>query len=257
MGQIHCEITGRGKKNLILVHGFCANHKIWSPFKASICQEWRVITPDLPGFGRSQMVGPPFTIQNVAAQLNDWVQSRGFDKPVLIGHSLGGYICLDMIARQPDNYGGIGLFHSTAMPDTDEKKTSRNKVLEFVKAHGVQRFVDSFIPGLYYNRKHPSLAKAHRIASKTSQKAFFYYTIAMRDRPSAVEVLAQAKVPILILAGQYDPVISLESLQKQAELSKKITFKILTDTGHMGMFEAREEACEAINNFIKKAVERQ
>ncbi len=252
MSEIHCETTGKGKNALILIHGFCGNHQIWSPFKSNMNKEWQVITPDLPGFGRSTMPGFPITIRSVAAQLNDWVLSRGFFRPVLIGHSLGGYVGLSMISQQPALFSGISLFHSTALADSDEKKAGRNKVLDFVKAHGVQRFVDSFIPGLYYNKTHQSIVKTYQIAVGTSEKAFFAYTVAMRDRASSIDMLANSVLPVLFLAGENDPILNCENLQKQAKLCPRGTFQSLPHTAHMGMFEARGMAATAINNFLEK-----
>lgn len=252
MSQIHCEVTGNGRKTVILIHGFCSHHKIWSPFKQKISKKWQVITPDLPGFGQSELTDFSITIPTVAAQLNAWVQGSSFFKPVLIGHSLGGYVGLSMIDQQPGLYSGIGLFHSTAMPDTDEKKAGRNKVMDFVRVHGVQRYVDSFIPGLYYNRNHHSIAKAHKIALETTQRTFFAYTLAMRDRSSTMAMLGNSVLPALFLAGQYDPILNWGDIQKQSKLCPKGTFYLLSDTAHMGMFEASGEAIMAVNNFLEK-----
>ena len=252
MNAIHSKTTGNGKRTLILIHGFCSNHEVWDPFRFEIDADWQVITPDLPGFGHSKMPLTTISISMIAKQMNDWVQNSGLHKPVVIGHSMGGFVGLAMVTRQPGLFSGVGLFHSTAMPDTDDRKTGRNRALDFVRIRGVQRFVDTFVPGQYCSRFHQSIPRVHQMAAETSERTFFAYTMAMRDRPSSVELLGKLTMPILFLAGRHDPIFNWEDIEKQANLYPNSTFCLLEDAAHMGMFEASETAKTAVNNFLKK-----
>src|SRR5690606_20750625 len=97
--------------------------------------------------------------------------------------SLGGYVALAMVAQQPDRFAGLGLFHSTAYADTEEKRASRSKVIEFVETNGVEAFTSNFVTPLFADKTHASIQKVREINMKASREAVIGYTKAMRDRP--------------------------------------------------------------------------
>jgi pimeloyl-ACP methyl ester carboxylesterase len=73
----------------------------------------------------------------------------------------------------------------------------------------------------------------------------------MRNRPSFEHVLVNSTVPVLIIAGQNDPVIDVKALEEQAKLSDKIRFYSIQNVGHMGLFEAENETIQLVNDFAK------
>ncbi|MEQ8423228.1 MAG: alpha/beta hydrolase [Cyclobacteriaceae bacterium] len=251
MSKINFKVKGDGHP-LILIHGFCETSEIWDSFASKIADGIQVISIDLPGFGKSELPPSPFTLDDIAVELNNWVLKHEFDNSVLLGHSLGGYVSLAMVARRPELFKAFGLFHSTARPDTEVKRLNRIKVIEFVRAHGIAPFAESFIPGLYYQKNHPSIGLALKIALETPKSTFMDYTIAMRDRPSRERVIADSEIPVLIIAGQNDTVIEVKSLEEQATLNEKVSFHSLSNVGHMGMFEAENETLSIVNDFILK-----
>ena len=250
MTSINFRSKGEGLP-IILIHGFCESSEIWELFTNRIADGFKVVLVDLPGFGSSSLPKSHFSIKEIAQSLNQWVDSNGFNNAILVGHSLGGYVALSMMDQKPGLYAGLVLFHSTSRPDTPAKKVNRNKVIAFVKEHGVSKFIDSFVPVLYHRKDHQTIPFAYRIASETLESTFLAYTEAMRDRPSTEQVLINANVPILIIAGQYDPVIEVATLEEQARLNNRILFCILPNVGHMGLLEAEKEAAQAINDFAK------
>lgn len=172
---------------------------------------------------------------------------------MLLGHSLGGYVALAMMAMSPGSFSGLALLNSTALPDSSEKKASRSKVLAFVDQHGVQKYVESFIPGLFYQRQNPHINTALALARATRASTFKDYTLAMRDRPSREEVMRTAEVPISLMAGEFDPGIPLQSMRELARLNQSIRLHILPKTAHMGMFESTGEVVSIIENLVSEA----
>jgi len=251
MPSINYKIRGEGQP-IIFIHGFCETGAIWESFSEELSNTNQVITLDLPGFGSSKLTKTNITLQEIAADLNEWVLGEGLKKPIVIGHSLGGYISLAMVEQMPTLYSGFGLVHSTSKADTEEKRINRTKVMAFVKEHGVKAFVDSFVPGLYHQKEHPSIDLVHKIALTTAESTFLAYTAAMRDRPSYENLLADFPKPILIVGGENDPVIPIDTLQEQALLNPLVSFYSLSQVGHMGMFEATQKLAEAVRAFISR-----
>lgn len=249
MSFINYKIKGEGLP-VIFLHGFCETSETWNPFVAEISSNYQSITLDLPGFGSSQLSKTDASLADIATDLNKWVLDQGLDNPIVLGHSLGGYVSLAMVNQMPTLYSAFGLIHATAKADSDEKRLSRTKVMTFVKEYGVKAFVDSFVPSLYYQKDHPSIEFAHKIALKTNESTFLTYTAAMRDRPSRVDCITNFTNPILMVGGQNDPLIPIGSLEEQAALNGRISIYMLPRVGHMGMFEAESELVEIVNNFV-------
>ncbi len=133
MSSIHSEVKGEGNP-VILIHGFCETFAIWKPLVNKLAFSHKVITLDLPGFGKSPLPESPFSITDIADQVHLWLLEKNLLGSIIIGHSLGGYVALALAEKYPDSIKGFGLMHSTAFADDEEKKHSRNKTIEFVKA---------------------------------------------------------------------------------------------------------------------------
>lgn len=236
---------------VILLHGLCETHEIWNDFSSQLATltNTRVICPDLPGFGESEILPKGFSIHDVGLCMLEWLQSLQITKCVLVGHSLGGYVALAMGQAKPDIAGGLVLFNSTAYADTEEKRENRDKVIAFIEQHGVQPYVDTFVPGLFHQKAHTSMGFVHAVASQTSKATLLGYLEAMRDRPDRTNILRSFQEKIAILAGQFDTILPVGTLKEQAEMAEIPCF-VLKRTGHMAMFEEPQESLKSMNSFI-------
>ena len=253
MKMIYHESHGQGSP-LVLLHGFCENGGVWDQLYPHFTHGYHVLIPDLPGFGKSALPFEKFSISDIADEVARWLTTQNVENAVVIGHSLGGYITLELANNHPDLLAGIGLFHSTAFADPEEKKLSRNKVIEFVNEHSAQVFADSFVPQLFYehnrNRLSQEIDIAVQMASKTPLQTVISYTCAMRDRNDRTNVLKNWNKPLLFIAGDQDTSVPIEKSEEQIPIINNGTVRILKNTGHMGMFEAKGEAIGVIKSFL-------
>jgi pimeloyl-ACP methyl ester carboxylesterase len=254
--QIYFKDQGKGFP-IVLLHGFCENHQIWNGFAEDLALNFRVITPDLPGFGKSELPHHPFSIDDIADQMLTWLHQSGIKNSILIGHSLGGYITLAMARKKVEAFSGIGLFHSTAFADNDDKKANRDKTIEFVQKNGVAPFASTFVQGLFRDSKSKYLTQVNKIASATPLKTVISYTKAMRDRESAIEFLRTLPIYLLVIAGIHDSIIPVAVSKQFAELAPKVVFQPLEHSAHMGMMEDRLGALNAIMEFSSRCITEQ
>lgn len=111
--------------DVLLVHGFGEDGSIWDrQFEA--LKGFRLIVPDLPGSGRSQLV-PDMSMEGLASVLYRLLKHLNIGRIAVIGHSMGGYVALAFAEKFPELLSGLGLFHSTAYADTEEKKSNSKK----------------------------------------------------------------------------------------------------------------------------------
>lgn len=225
---------------------------IWEDFAERFVSGNKVITFDLPGFGKSPSLPFSFSLEQVAERVLQFLKDEGILNSVVIGHSLGGYVALAMIEKIPDMFAGLGLFHSTAYADSPQKRDSRAKVIEFVEKNGALAFTTNFIAPLFADPRHKGIDIVKKIAAQSSSEAVIGYTQAMRDRRDYRKTLKNFKKPTLFLAGDKDLGLPIETIFQQASESQHPEIHILRDVGHMGMFEKPEEAATRIKTFLSK-----
>lgn len=250
MPTIYYQEKGNGYP-VVLLHGLCETNEIWNLVTDKLSTDFRIIAIDLPGFGRSESLKHPHSIDDVAdAVLELLIHKLKLNSCALFGHSLGGYVALSMVEKKLTLFKAIGLVHSTAYPDSEARKQSRNKVIEFVRNHGVKPFAESFIPPLFFNSTNPHIAWTVALASKTKQDTLLAYTEAMRDRPDRLHVVRDCDIPILFLAGKEDSLISIKTIIDQSLFAKRPSFTVLAGVAHMGMLENQDETASVIADFI-------
>ncbi|OYX24241.1 MAG: alpha/beta hydrolase [Algoriphagus sp. 32-45-6] len=252
--MIHFFEKGSGQP-LVLIHGFCESGKMWNYFAEKLSAHFRVICPDLPGFGDSLIFGNQITLEEVAVQLEEWMEENQIQDPIVIGHSLGGYVALALLELMGSRLKAIGLFHSTAFPDDEEKKGMRNRTIVFLQKNGVEKFVTSFVPPLFPENRREELASeiqaAIEDAKRSSLDGLIAFAGAMRDRKDRVEILRNFAGPKLLIAGTEDGAVKIEASRAQQDAFSH--YIELQGVGHMGMVEEREKTVEVVREFCFSA----
>jgi pimeloyl-ACP methyl ester carboxylesterase len=251
MNNLFFTQTGKGRA-LLLIHGFPMHSGVWGEFAERFKNSNLVVTPDLPGFGKSPILPAGFTISDVADSMLQFLSEQNIHNSVIIGHSLGGYVALSMIEKKPEIFSALGLFHSTAYPDSAEKKTSRDKAMAFVEKNGAKAFATNFITPLFADPTHPAIEKVKQIAAGSPADAVIGYTRAMRDRTDHIKTLKSFKKPTLFLAGDKDPGIPLDTVHRQASECQYPEIHVLSGVAHMAMFERPEDSASKIKGFLDK-----
>lgn len=248
--MIHFFEKGEGQP-LILIHGYCETGNMWVDFAESLSSEFRVICPDLPGIGNSTILGDQISLEEVAVQLEEWMESNQIENPIVIGHSLGGYVSLALLELLGNRIKAIGLFHSTAFADDLDKKEMRNRTITFLRKNGVDKFVTSFVPPLFPESRRGELAKeivlAIEDAKRSTLDGLIAYAGAMRDRKDRFDVLKHFSGPKLLIAGTDDGAVKIESSRAQKDAFSH--YFELQGVGHMGMVEQKEETLEIVRAF--------
>jgi pimeloyl-ACP methyl ester carboxylesterase len=190
----------------------------------------------------------------MADKINELLIHLGIEQCVIIGHSLGGYVSLAFAEKYEHKLKGLGLFHSTAFPDSAEKRKTRNKTIEFLEKHGVEAFASSFVPPLFYppNREllKAAIQRQIEIVCSTAKESIIAAVKAMRDRKSRIDVLKKIKAPVLFIIGEEDTSVPLDASLEQAALPAKSVKHILSGAAHMGMFERKDETLKIVEDFL-------
>lgn len=247
---------GRGK-SLVLLHGFTESQKIWHQFVKALSREFRVITIDLPGHGKSECISEVHTMELMAEVVHLVLKNAGVRKCVMIGHSMGGYITLAFALKYPEKLKGIGIFHSHCFADSAEDMELRSCTIELVR-YDKFGFVTSFIANLFPKEVQKKFSKEIdeliNEAEKMPKEGIIAALEGLKVRNDQTYLLATTTLPVLFILGLKDSKAPLPKLWEMISLPAHSESLILRDVGHMGYIESPDKCLDAIIHFTKKII---
>jgi pimeloyl-ACP methyl ester carboxylesterase len=244
-----------GKGNpVVLIHGYLESLEIWNGFAEKLAKKYRVINVDLPGHGRSGIYSSMNTMAVMADSVKTVLDHLSIGRAVIIGHSMGGYVALAMADIFPEMIIGFCLFHSHALPDTEEKKLNREREAMMVKEGKKSQFIKLNISNSFADDNHESFRKqinrAMEIALGTSDEGIIKALEGMKARPDRRDVLKNSVEPVMIIAGEKDYYIPFEVYEEHFKLAPKTSVLVLENSCHMGFIEERDKSLEGILKFL-------
>ena len=140
-------ISDKGKP-IVFLHGFTESQKIWKHFVKALSNEFRVITIDLPGHGKSECIGDVHTMELQADVVHTVLKKEGIRRCIMTGHSMGGYVTLAFARKYPGKLKGFCIFHSHCFADSPEDRENRDRTIEVV-SNDKFGFLTNFIANLF------------------------------------------------------------------------------------------------------------
>jgi pimeloyl-ACP methyl ester carboxylesterase len=240
------------RKTVVLIHGFGFDSRIWMPVDIAF-DGFDVIRLSLPGFG-NEPPGSSYTISSLAKDYWKQLDLHSYPRVHLIGHSMGGYVCIEMAAQHPERVASLTLVHSHIFADTDEKKTQRTTTIEDIKLNGRSGLVRKMIPALFADATtyKPLVDNLVERGMSYTDPAWYFGTQAMRDRTDHRETLASLKVPVLMIAGKNDGAVPVDFIYRQASLPENNSLMVYEDAGHMAMFEKTAQMISDLISFFRR-----
>lgn len=250
MSSLPCYRFGAGPIPVVFLHGYCEGRWVWQDCLPEPGERFTFLVYDLPGFGEAEMLPEPVTIQSVADVVLENVRAVTDAAPVVIGHSLGGYVALALAAAGPGAVAGLGLIHSTTYADSAEKKMNREKVAQSVLTNGPRPFLQTFADGLFANPDSPACHTFKNNSATTTAEAIAAYALAMGDRPDQTAMWSALEIPLLLVAGKYDRLTTPEMMQTIAACNMSAAFHTLEHSAHAGMLEEPRKTGEVLSRFL-------
>ncbi|MBX7152487.1 alpha/beta hydrolase [bacterium] len=238
---------------IVMIHGYPLNHTIWEN-QFSLAERYRLIVPDLPGFGQSSLQNN-FAIESYADGIVSILDDRKIEQAVILGHSMGGYILLSLAERYSQRLAGLGLICTQAGSDLGEARTNRFKTIERVQSEGLDFIKTSMSEKLLAPdnfKSRPELSqKLKRIIDTASIEGVASALQAMANRKSHEPLLPAITIPALIISGNDDVLVPQEKSEWMANLLPKSQLIKMEGAGHMAMMEKPAEFNKALEEFLK------
>lgn len=226
---MHCEITGVGKP-LILIHGLSGSSRWWDRNVAYLAGRYNVHVIDLNGFGQSNR--SRFTLSETAEVVTRWMDRRGIDKASVMGHSMGGYVTVDLAATFPDRVDRIVLVDALAMP--------------------IGRSLFGNAAGLLGWLRYTALDFLPVVAMDAYRAGPLTLFTATRQVLSADirHKLEHVKAPSLIIWGENDTVLPLSLGKLLHEYLPHAEFEVIPNAGHNPMWDRPYEFNHTVDRFL-------
>lgn len=236
--------------NVIFLHGFGEDATVWTDFLKLLPKEHTYFCPDYASLTNIE------SIEGYADWLKQFSAENSITKSVIIGHSMGGYIALAYAEKFADEVLGLGLFHSSAYADNEERKEIRLKTARVIDQQGTAKFIKGFYPNMFteeFKEKNTDfIEKQIERYAYFPKEALMNAQIAMRGRTDRTAILKGATYPIMILAGEKDTFVPKEAAQEQMALLENNQSAMLEGVAHAGMFENPTESAKVVTAFLSK-----
>ena len=251
MQHIYIGDEGKGFP-LVLIHGFLGSSKMWEPQINFFKDHFRVITPDLPGFGKSNKAKSHNNIQSIAKLLLDCLDEKKIDKFYLLGHSMGGMIVQEMAKISGNKIIKLICYSTGPRGEMPGRFETVDQSRENLKKNGLEITAKNiaktwFVKGEEAEYFDICIEAGKQLSIETVDNAL----VAFKNW-DGVETLKNIKNETLIVWGNKDKSYNLDQVQTLNKNIPNSSLFIFEGCAHNVHLEKPEEFNRTILNYLNK-----
>jgi 3-oxoadipate enol-lactonase len=225
-----------------LIHGFPLDRRMWGPQVMALASAgYRVITPDLRGFGESDAPDSPYAMDLFADDLTALLNHLGIERAVVGGMSMGGYVLLNLLERYPERVAAACFIVTRSGPDDEAAKERRLNLARDVMKFGprvITEFFTQILFGEETARERPELvAEVCRWMVESDSRGLAGGLLAMRGRKDYTPLLGSFRLPALIIGADQDKAVLPEHMRVLAAGLPQHKKCIIPEAGHLANLE--------------------
>lgn len=251
--DLHVREAGKGEP-VVLLHAFPLSCAMWLAQRETLSAKYRVITPDLRGFGGSRLGDEPPSMDAMAADVAAVLDRLDLDRVVLGGLSMGGYAAMAFLRAYPERVSALILADTKATADLEPARANRERVAQEV--HDPQRnvLVNDVLPSLLGPTTVQTRPLVHdrvrALVEAAPPAAVTWAERAMAGRPDSLDTLRQVRVPALVVVGEEDTLSTPRDAQAMTEALPAGRLVRLPKVGHLTAVEDPEAFNDAVRDFL-------
>jgi 3-oxoadipate enol-lactonase len=248
---------GAGKPVLVLVHAFPLGSGMWEPQFRGAFQGWRLLAPDLRGFGgstdeRADGVSP--SIDDYAEDIVGLVREVARGPVVLAGLSMGGYVAFAVLRRAAGLVRALILADTRAAADSLEGRAARKAMLTVLEHDGPQGVARDMMPrllGATTRASNPDVEETVRLLIKRQSPAAIRDAIhRMMDRPDSLPLLPSITMPTLVVVGDEDTLTPPADSETMAARLPQASLVRIAGAGHLTNLEQGQAFEASLEDFL-------
>ncbi|MFI2352460.1 alpha/beta fold hydrolase [Streptomyces sp. NPDC019443] len=240
---------------VLLIHGHPFNRSLWAPQATALSEAgYRVIAPDLRGYGDSSATPGKVFLSDFADDLAGLLTHLGIEQAVVGGVSMGGQIAMEFQRRHPHRVLALVLSDTSAPAETHEGKEFRNRLADRLIAEGMDGYAGEVIDKMLaaYNVAALPDTAAHVLdmMRATNPRGAAAALRGRAERPDYRETLAAVRTPVLIIVGADDVYTPLADAEAIHRLVPHATLTVIDQAGHLPGVEQPERFNAALLDFL-------
>jgi pimeloyl-ACP methyl ester carboxylesterase len=241
--HIHAEVTGTGPV-VVLTHGFAASSHMFATTVPAIATDHTVIAWDMPGHGRSDAPDDPsqYSVKAFVEAMLGLVDDAGADRAVFLGHSLGGYLSLEMVLAHPDRAAGLVLVDTGPGYRNDAAREGWNRMADRyaddLEARGLEG-----LPG--------SDELSSSVHTTATGLALTARNVLTRHDSHVIDGLASIEVPTLVVVGAEDEPF-VKGSHYMAGKIPEATIAVIDGAGHAPPVSHSDEFNTVLRTYLEK-----
>jgi len=253
--SMHYEVMGKGS-NLVLIHGAGDNLDMWYHQVPVFSQNYRVITYDIRGFGKTSGSVIDYSMSLLADDAYQLMKSIDVAEGYFLGYSMGGRIALELAINNSEMVKGLILANSSISPVTPspENIERRQVTIELLEKGDMPRAAEmmttsAFSPG--FKSKHPEEFDRYmkvKLQNKPDNVARVMHMLGSSRVPSDV---SKIQCPVLLIVGEKDFYMGVEQ-GKQAQGMLTNSELVILPTGHAAAIELPDKFNKEVKDFLRR-----
>jgi pimeloyl-ACP methyl ester carboxylesterase len=240
---------------VVLIHGHPFNRTMWAPQLAALQDRFRVIVPDLRGYGDSPVTPGTVTMAQLAADVSDLLDRKEIATAALVGLSMGGLVVMELAAAQPDRWWAYGFIATTAARSTPEERAARLASARTLDEQGMGPVADEMAARLFGPSPAPELTAQIMAMMLTANPAGAAAAVRGRaERPDYQPILRSLGAPALVCTGDHDSYSTAEITRELAGCLPAPEVVLLAGIGHLPNLERPDEFNQHLLSFLTRAL---
>jgi 3-oxoadipate enol-lactonase len=236
-----------------LIHGYPLDHTLWAAQLRGLSDAARVIAPDLPGFGGSDVIEDATmgTYADFVRELLDQIGAR--EPAVAAGLSMGGYIVFEYWRRYPKQVAGLILSNTKAGADSTAAREGRDNSAATARKQGAGAIAEAMLPKMLSPKSAdnaPLVNAVREMMARQPVPGIVAALMAMKERPDSTFDMANIHAPTLVITGADDVLIppsESEILERGIPDARRV---VLPDAGHLSNVEQPELWNRAVRELL-------
>jgi 3-oxoadipate enol-lactonase len=245
-----------GGEVILLIHGQPFNRSMWDDQKAVLAQDYRLIIPDLRGYGESDVTEGIVLLDELALDLVHLLDSLGVRKAVIVGLSMGGQIALEIFRWAPALFRAIVLADTDARAEDEAGYQNRIELSKRILAEGMEQFTEErigrFMCDSTFMNKPDVVERVKKMMKTTPAAGSAAAQRGRAERKDYTPLLGQIDFPALIVVGDKDEFTPIASADYMHQRIKGSELAIIKDSGHITNMEQAEAFNGVLGGFLRE-----
>jgi len=254
-GELPGVEQGSGR-TVVLVHGYPVNHTVWTGQLSGLSKVCHVVALDLPGYGLASHVPVPDTLAGFSASVHATLLARFRGPVVIVGHSFGGYILLELVRSHPEVVEAVVLANTRAEADSPEAREKRFATVRTLEDPAGEFDVEATAKGLVapstWAAQGPIARTVRELVANAPRAAMIGSLRAMAGRPDLTPVLGSIRVPAVVVWGEEDQLIPTPQSRSMVARIPASRGVGIPSVGHLSCLEAPDTFNLAVTELLDR-----